>query len=299
MGRLLGIDIGASNVRTCVVQDERILLYTKKKLDISNPPSSVLRQVKEMAGPDVYDAAGISVAGFVSTREGIIVSMPNTGIASLNIASELSSLSSKRPVVVNDAVAAVYSEWVAGGKREIDMMYLTFSTGIGGAAILNGCLVAGREGNSHEVGHIIVDKRGLLVCGCGKRGHWEAYCSGRGLVNYFMKYASKKGKELKVKESSEIFSSEERLAKEFLQEAIKMNSVGLASVLNIFNPGLLIVGGSLGLNNWQSYILPSFELASQMLILNPPELSMSLLQDAASCYGAALLAGKLKIDSPE
>ncbi|MEM3684433.1 MAG: ROK family protein [Conexivisphaerales archaeon] len=293
---VLGIDLGASNFRIYCNKGRRS--WSKKSpADFSDRGRSVVRKVREMAGETDFDAIGVAVAGFVSSKKGTIIRMPNAGVKDMAIAELLKEeFSCQNVAVMNDAVAAVYGEYNYQKVKERDTLYLTFSTGIGGAAMLNGQLVAGKEGNSHEVGHIVIDAEGKVECGCGGRGHWEGYCSGRGLTSFFRYYMRRIGAEIPEQLLPEyIFYHSRRGVKryrEFLKEAIMMNSAGIASVINIYAPELLVVGGSVALNNWQTYILPSFELARRQVILNMPELRKSELADYASAYGAAMLAAE-------
>jgi len=288
---VLGVDIGASNFRVYVERGKDS--YARKtKADFSNPPISILRKINSMVGgAKKFDAIGIAVAGFVSSKEGSILKMPNAGVSNIRISDVLQEAfrPSKSVKVMNDAVAAVYGEWISTSEKDKDMVYLTFSTGIGGAAILDGKLVAGKEGNSHEVGHIVIDAEGRVVCGCGGRGHWEAYCSGSGLVSFFRYYANKE-EELSAETIFSLATSGKMQYKRFLKKAITMNSAGLASVINVYSPELLVIGGSVALHNWENYILPSIEEAKSKVILAMPHVKKSELGDYASAYGAAKLA---------
>ena len=88
-----------------------------------------------------------------------------------------------RTLVANDCVAAVWGEYLLGTGRGYDnLVYITLSTGIGAGVIVDGHLLLGKDGNAHEVGHLVIDYRGIK-CGCGGIGHWEAYASGRNLPN--------------------------------------------------------------------------------------------------------------------
>ncbi len=286
---LLGIDIGASNFRV-YIERGRHTFAKKEKADFSNPPASIIRKVKNMVGDEKrFDAIGISIAGFVSSKKGLILKMPNAGVGRVRISDLIKEEFNTGNIrLMNDAVAAVYGEWELPSRKGKDIVYLTFSTGIGGAAILDGNITSGKEGNSHEVGHIVIDADGRVECGCGARGHWEAYCSGRGLVSYFRYFANRD--EESAEKIFALASSGNRVCKKFMENAIHMNSAGIASVINIYAPEVLVIGGSVAMNNWDNYILPSVKEARSKIILSMPKVEKSSLGDYASAYGAAKLA---------
>ncbi len=301
----IGVDIGASKMRVCLVSEESDILWSKSApLGPSPSPQTIARLLERLIRDirDDFSYAGVGVAGFVSTPKGEVIKMPNARINHFPAASIFARILKKRPIVVNDAVAAVYGEAVAA-KSDLDLVYLTVSTGIGGAAMLNGRVVAGRDGNSHEVGHIIVDPRGRLRCGCGGSGHWEAYCSGSGIPNFAKWYVldseAKKSKEFKkLVESPSLKSAQifqfartgDPTCLDFMDELVNINAAGLASVINVYSPSLIIIGGGVAFGRWKDYILRSFDAAGRLLAGRPPKLLRAALGDLSSAYGAALLA---------
>ena len=74
-------------------------------------------------------------------------------------------------------------EWIFGtGKGLKNLAYITLSSGVGGGVIVDNVLLIGKDGNAAEIGHMVIDFEGRLACNCGGRGHWEAYCSGAGII---------------------------------------------------------------------------------------------------------------------
>ncbi len=72
-------------------------------------------------------------------------------------------------------MAAVWGEYLFGiGKGADNLIYMTFSTGIGAGIIVDGHLLVGKDGNAHEIGHLVIDINSGIQCGCGGYGHWEA-----------------------------------------------------------------------------------------------------------------------------
>ncbi|MDG6928571.1 MAG: ROK family protein [Nitrososphaerota archaeon] len=302
-GRVLGIDIGATNLRACTLDEDNAVAWSDRAaLDTSDPPGSIVRQIEGMVGnhPGSFSKAGVGVAGFVSMRRNLVLRIPNADLGETDVASALGAAFGVTPVILNDAVAAVVAEREALHSGVQDMAYVTLSTGIGGAAFLGGRLVAGSEGNSHEVGHIVVDYTGLMQCACGGRGHWESYCSGANVPAYAAKLASREGgRELERLLSGGALSPErvfglckrgDAFGRVLMKELCRMNAAGLASVVNVYWPEVLVIGGSLALNNWDEFIVPSVQAAQKMLAHPLPEFRKSFYGDMVSAVGAAIFA---------
>ena len=136
--------------------------------------------------PPGAEISGIGVAsiGPLDLKRGGIASPANLPYRFIPLVKPLEEASGSKVALMNDANAAVLGERRFGaGKEHPDLVFITLSTGIGGGAIVDGHLLIGKDGNAAEIGHMVVDSEERLTCGCGRRGHWEAYCSGRNLPN--------------------------------------------------------------------------------------------------------------------
>jgi len=155
------------------------------------------------------------------------------------------------PVIVgNDANLAALGEWKFGsGKGHHDLIYMTLSTGIGGGIICNDQLVEGAFGLAGELGHITVLPDGP-TCSCGKQGHLEAISSGQGIVQYvdqmLMQGESSilsTSKELNAWEVAKAAETGDELAIKAFSRAGFYLGLALASIIHIFNPSIIILGG--------------------------------------------------------
>ncbi|MEM3185690.1 MAG: ROK family protein [Conexivisphaerales archaeon] len=302
-GYAIGIDIGATNMRVCSIDSNRRLLWSEKHyLDMSSPPDSFLAQIKKiiMKHKSLSPiSVGIAVAGYVSMKSNKVLKMPNAGIGEFDPSVSIEEFLGVKPWIINDAVAAVIPEFlVENGMKEgniSDLVFITLSTGIGGGILLNGRIVAGKEGNAHEVGHIVVDYEGEMECACGGRGHWEAYCSGANLPRFAIKTAGQV-KSLRGNnklDANKIFSLAKKGDKAVagaVNKAIKINAAGFASVVNEFWPDKLVIGGSLALSQWESYVVPSLEASKKLVSHDIPQYRKSFYGDIVSSYGAAVFS---------
>ncbi|MBI4394924.1 MAG: ROK family protein [Candidatus Omnitrophica bacterium] len=156
--------------------------------------------------------------------------------------------------IENDANAAALGEQYFGSGRGIDhFLYLTISTGIGSGIVANDSLLRGASGLAGEVGHMTVVQNGLL-CPCGKRGCLEAYSSGTAIANY-VRTALRNGaksrffRNIKLSEitgrlvSEAARTSKDPLAIQARRTAADFLGIGLANLINIFNPQRIILGG--------------------------------------------------------
>ena len=185
-----------------------------------------------------------------------------------------------------------------------DLAYITLSTGIGGGVIVDGHLLVGKDGNAAEFGHLTIDSTGRLRCGCGGRGHWEAYCSGNNLPNFLRLELKRKGVkrsllyELAGKDlsnlSAEMFFEAVRagdgLSLELLQEIGRLNAMGFANVVNAYDVSLITVGGSMALKNGKLLVEPIKRYLKDYLINRPPRIMITPLGEDIGLYGAIALA---------
>ena len=158
-------------------------------------------------------------------------------------------------VLENDANAAALGENLYGAGKGIDnFVYITVSTGIGGGVVLNGRLFKGQDGNAAEIGHMTINFDGPR-CGCGNKGCWEAYASGTALAR-FAREGIDAGEATKIKElagkenvkAEHVFVAAkkgDKFALELIEKEGFYLGVGLANVINAYNPKRIAIGGGL------------------------------------------------------
>jgi glucokinase len=215
-----------------------------------------------------------------------------------------------KPVIMaNDCVTAVWGEKVFGlGKGYENVVYITISTGIGGGMIVNNLLLLGKMGNAHEIGHIVVDVSGKMRCGCGGYGHWEAYASGANIPKFASLLLrewslSDEEKESRIykayKESllsSELIYSAakegDRLALRIIDEVNKYNLAGFENIVNLYDPEVITVGGSVALKNKELVIDRIREgLKRSLGVVTPlPKIEPTAFEDDIVLIGAIALA---------
>jgi glucokinase len=162
--------------------------------------------------------------------------------------------------VENDANAAAWGEAVAGAARGTkNSVMITLGTGVGGGVIIDGNVFSGSNYAGTELGHIVIEVGGR-PCGCGRRGCWEAYSSATGLINMTKEKLAEceaSGRKTAMTEIAEKcgkvngrvafdgYRAGDAAAKEVVDTYINYLASGLASMINIFQPEVLSIGGGI------------------------------------------------------
>jgi glucokinase len=294
----IAVDLGATSTRAGLIERSGRILH---RISASTPHrriteflSSIIRMV---ASPEEIAHAtgiGISAAGPVDIERGILVNPPNLPIRDLALVDLLKDEFRIPVFLANDCHAGMIGEAYFGIARGIrNAAYITLSTGIGGGIVADGRLLLGTKGNAAEIGHFLVDTTYNMICGCGYPGHWEGYASGRFLPNFYRTWCivHQKTPAAFPESAEEIFRAaqdEEENAMEFLETLGIINGRGMSDVIVAYDPELIILDGSVALNN-ESLLVPQMkEHIDRFLPL--PEIRLSPLAGDAPLLGASILA---------
>ena len=261
-------------------------------------------------GVDVHALKGVGIAsaGPMDMERGILVNPPNLPFDSVALIEPIKESLGVPACLVNDCAAAALGETAFGVAAGMEnFVYITISTGIGGGAIVNGTLLLGKDGNGHEVGHFVIDYQGRLTCGCGRKGHWEAYCSGRNMPNYIRMRFEEIG--LKTVRTSALYKQlrgdlsklctadlfgaarrKDKLALRLVAEIGMLNAIGFANVTNAYDPSLITVGGAVTLKNVEAVLVPIRNYVGDYAINRVPEIKVTSLGANVGVYGAVAAA---------
>lgn len=280
----LGIDVGATWTRALLI-DEEGRVHNRAKVRTGVNP---LAEISEVVSSWNFDAVGVGSIGPLDLRKGWVVNSPNSPSRQFPLVEPLKKFG-KPVVAANDCVAAAWGEYVFKHRVE-NLVYVTISTGVGVGAVVNGVLILGKDGNAHELGHAVIDFKNGRVCGCGGRGHFEAYVGGAHLAAF---YREETGRE--VGSPAEIFSlyrKGDESAKRFIEKWLQALAAGLATVVAAYDPELLILGGSVALNNWDIVEAELPRRLKRLLGVREPEIVKASFGDDEVAVGAAALAYK-------
>ncbi|TAJ99994.1 MAG: ROK family protein [Chloroflexota bacterium] len=192
---VLALDLGASRIRAAVVTaDGRIVVRRERPTPGADGPEAVieaciglLRAVLDdvgLATAGTIHGIGLAAPGPVDPRTGTLVEPPNVGpgFRDVPFAAPIGAALGLPAALERDTHVAALAELAFGAARGCrDFLYVTVSTGFGGAIVIGGSLYGGPDGVAGEFGHLTVDLDGP-ACACGGRGHIEALCSGSGIA---------------------------------------------------------------------------------------------------------------------
>lgn len=228
---------------------------------------------------------GVGVPGLI-TPEGVIKASPNMkGAHDITVGPSLRASLGIHVHVENDATATAYGEWRAGAAHGArNALIVTLGTGIGGGLVVGGELQRGANGFAGEIGHMVVDANGV-ECVCGRRGCWERYASGSALR---MLSGGLTGEEVVARASAG-----DAHAKGVIEEFARWIAVGLASLTNVLDPEVIVLGGGV-VDAWDVYG-PVLRGWMNELLYSPaarphPVLVPASLGPRAGAVGAGLIA---------
>jgi glucokinase len=185
VGLTIGVDVGGTKVLAGVVDEKGTILARSRRPTPSNSPTetadAIAAAVSEFRMEHDVEAVGIGAAGWIDETRSLVRFAPNLAWRDEPLRDIVEARIGLPVVVENDANAAAWGEYRFGaGRGHTHLILITVGTGIGCGIILDGRLYRGRFGVGGEPGHVRVVPDGRR-CGCGNRGCWEQYCSGRAL----------------------------------------------------------------------------------------------------------------------
>lgn len=310
----IGIDLGGTKILTAIVNKKNgeVVSYIKKKTKKDKGPEKIIKKINNSIYEvlqasnipiEEIDNIGIGAAGQVNREDGVIINAPNLDCKDLKIKEILQKEFNKDVFLGNDVEIATIGEMFFGsGKNEQDFVCIFVGTGIGSGIVHDGKIRYGSTGTSGEIGHIIVDVGGR-PCGCGGCGCLEAYAS-RLAIEKRIIGALKKGrtsdivnyieedKPIKTSMIKKSLENKDELVTQIINEASEYFASGLASIINFYNPSLIILGGGL-MNAIEYFYNHSTEIAKIKALPTPAKkirFKKAQLGDFSGVIGAALLS---------
>ena len=305
MSVIISIDIGGTQLRVAVYPTNGIKPIRQKRIPTRGKDSAQVRLINlitELIQPG-EEVLAISAAapGPTDPKLGMVLNAPNIpGWDNLPLAQLLRD-QFKVPVFLgNDANMAALGEWRFGaGRGHHDLVYLTISTGIGGGVISDDRLLLGNRGLAAELGHVTVDPNGP-ICGCGHRGHIEAFSSGTAIARYVAgQLAQGRASTLAANpqpaahDVSTAADAGDPLAVEALERAGRYMGIAIANYLHIFNPSIVLLGGGVS-HSGDHFFIPLRQSLKENVFapgyLDDQTIAFAALGDDVGLLGALALA---------
>ena len=286
---VIGIDIGASNMKFVLMDRKRVLKKrkiatpkTKKEL-ISALKSNILEISKKHSISKIA-GIGIGVSGPIDRKSCKIINPPNLGmLRNCELCKILRKDFKTKIKIENDANCFALAEALMGaGKRANIVLGITLGSGVGGGLIIENKIYRGAFGNAGEVGHMAINFDGLK-CNCGSVGCFEAYAS--------QKYIDTRTK-ISATELDKLAKKGNKAAKEIWEDFGKNLGIGIANLVNILDPEIIVIGG--GFSQAGEFILKPARDEARKRILSPLsrkniKIKKSKLGNFAGAMGAGTL----------
>ena len=292
--RVIGVDLGGTKILAGVVDRDGSV---ERRRELPTPLDSqdeLLRGLAE-AVEDVLEedvaALGFGIPSTIDQRSGKAVTSVNIPLADLDLRAWMRERFGLPVGIDNDANAATLAEWAHGaGRGTRHMVMLTLGTGVGGGLILDGKPYRGAIGAGAELGHMVIDLDGPPCQGaCTGRGHLEALASGHAATTAAQEQF---GPAVDAHRLVRLANEGDAAAVGLLAELGHRLGAGIASLVNIFNPELVVVGG--GFSAAGDFLLePARELVAREALSPARELVRIVraeLGTAAGLVGAGLVA---------
>ncbi len=249
---VLALDIGGTKLAAGVVDTSGgVHSFVVASTLAEEGPDSGLERLFELGRQAVREsgvaspaiaAVGIGAGGPLDAARGVLIAPPHLpGWVDVPLIQRAEEAFGLPAALENDATAAAAGEHRFGaGAGTRHMVYLTISTGVGGGTVIDGRLYRGAGGNGGELGHVTVDYDGRPCRGCGRRGCLEAYVSGTSIAER----AREAGMEGAVAgDVAEAAKAGDPIAMAVWDETVDALACGLTSIVNLFEPELVVLGG--------------------------------------------------------
>ncbi len=321
----LGVDFGGTKVLAAVVDlsTGNVVGTAKKKTAADDGPDELMDRLFETGEAAIKAARvgkkdgvvgiGVGVAGQVDAARGLLLGTPNLSqaVVDLPMAARLTERFGVPAALRNDVQIAALGEGRFGAGQGVgDFLCVFVGTGVGGAIVRDGALMTGAAGTAGEIGHVVVDANGRL-CGCGGRGHLEAYASRTAITRALLgdlhrgrssvlrelmpeldpKDDAPGGTAIRSGVLAKAVAARDGLVTETIAEAGRYLGLGLASAVNLLNPTRIILGG--GVIEAVDLLFEVAATQARREALPTPGRSVEIVKaglgDHAGVVGAALL----------
>ena len=308
----IGIDLGGTNIKIGIVNEEnKIVARTSIPTHAERPYQQVLEDMglavlrlleENKITVSECSGAGVGCPGIADAKTGVVIYSNNIPWKNVPLAEELKKYLHMPVYISNDANCAALGEVIAGtAKGYQNAVMITLGTGVGSGIVIDGKIFEGSHFGGAECGHTVIVPDGEL-CSCGRRGCFETYASATALIRETKRAAQGNQSSMlwqmcegdldKIdgKVAFETMKLGDRVATEVVENYIKYLSIGIANLVNIFRPDIVLLGGGI-CNQGEVLTKPINEylkrecFGSEMTYV--PEVRIAELGNDAGIIGAA------------
>lgn len=309
----LGIDLGGTNIAIGLVDETgKILHKDSAPTGRERPYQDIIRDMAMLslkvvgnAGANIKDikSIGIGSPGVPDEKNGVLIYNNNLGFRNVPLREEMQKYIDLPVYIGNDANVAALAESVAGAAKDVEhSVTVTFGTGVGSGVVINKKVYSGFNFAASELGHMVIIADGEQ-CSCGRKGCWEAYASATALIrqtrraleeNPHSLIKSMINGDLSKIDAKTAFDAAKRgdeVGQRIVKQYIKYMAEGLANIVNIFMPQVIVIGG--GVCKEGEYLLkPLRQMLEERAYTDKiphPEIKIAQMGNDAGIVGAAML----------
>lgn len=267
----------------------------------------ILEVIKDSGiDPDKIIAIGIAVPGPVDAKKGVIIQAQDLNFQDLHLKEELQAKLPYPVLVERDVHAFIWAEkWLGAGKDAVNLLYVWLVPGgIGVGAVVNGVIYYGENMRAGELGHMTIDWDGQ-ICTCGLRGCWQQFVSEQAMRRILMTAITEgkqtvltqfisSPKELTTAQVMAAYRQKDALAQDIIEEVAGFLGIGIANLVNAFDPEVVIVGGEL-IEAGEVFLEKLRRTVTGRVYKIPTDtlkIVPAKLKDDGGCLGASLLVSR-------
>jgi glucokinase len=306
-GLIFAVDLGGTYFRAATIDAQgRLMNRLKLRTPTTDDPQELVRVLactlrKCQREHDQIRALSIVVPGPVDAKAGKVVRAPNLPCLNGFPLTRALAAEFQLPVIIeNDANAAALGElWQGAGRGYRTIVCLTLGTGVGGGIILDGQLWRGADYAAAEIGHMSVEPFGGVACGCGSRGCLEVYASATAIVRMAREAKPRyptsdisAGDDFTAEDVYRLGKQGDELAIEVFHRVGEYLGIGVANLINILNPEMIVIGGGVA-NAWDLLESDVWQEVNERVFPLPAakvKIVAAECNDDAGLLGAARLA---------
>lgn len=299
MNYVIAIDLGGTKIEAAIInKDGQIVLSQRFKTETISGRQQVLGNIVKSIKyclqnfDQKISAVGVSAPGFVNDDGEFVFGGGSLGVlVGLNIKREIEKEIGLPVFVGNDANCFTLADAVYGTSKKYNYIFgVIWGTGVGGAYIINKSAQIGALGGFGEFGHIVLEPflDDSSKCNCGHSGCLEMLASGKNIVRRY----KEKGGKLEDPTVKDIYESDEKVAKEVMDDAIHYLGLGLSMAVNFLNPEVIIIGGGVSKLPNEVYVRLQKEIQRYAIpvMAENVKLERYSISDSEGILGAAALA---------
>jgi glucokinase len=263
-------DLGGTNLRAATIDESgRIFHQLKKPTPDASQADHIVHALVKAAREceskireyGVIKTTSVAVAGTIDVEHGLVVTAPNIPcLEGFRLADALQNELQRPSLIENDANAAAVGEmWQGAARGAGTIVCITLGTGVGGGIILNGKLWRGVDGSAGEIGHTSIEPFAGVKCRCGNQGCLENYASGTAIVRMTKEALPQYPDsglhaidDLTAEKIYRVGEKGDELALEIFRRMGVYLGVGLANLVNVLNPEMIVIAGGVA-NAWNLF----------------------------------------------